>query len=451
MSIYPESIRFVSVVLVIFSIFLSKIFAQEESLPVVREAEQMLQYIEATPVPVQQLPQIEKMGASHVGISFQEIWELAQQHSPVLRQKANLIAAAKGGQLQAGLYPNPTMTMIGDNMDLGKEGKYGLAVTQELVTTKKKKWDRTVAGYDVAAAQREYDMECRKLYNDLRIAFAGVLHAQLTLQIERYSERLSNDLLQAALRRQAQGKARPIDVLQFRTTLNESALKIRLAETNQRTVWHQLIALVGRTDWPQQAVRGVLHQGDIQRDWDVTWAMLRAESPELEIACLKVRQAQANLARQRAYRVPNVSANISVAQDIAAERTVPFVGISVPIKVYDKNQGNVCKAKAELAAANREVERIVLSLHSDFAEIFQNYSNARELVETYQQTILPDTFEALRQLNDLYHQGDIDYLELYTQRHAVMETLLRYVNALKEQSVAATLLDGMLLQGTLNR
>ena len=429
----------------------SNLFGQPVKLPVIKEVEKTLEKIEESG-PRKRLPEIEAIGTPHVGISFDEIWQTALQHNPSIRQKQNLIAAAQGARQQAGLYPNPNMTYAGDNLGVDSgAGKHGLGVWQEFVTADKKRLDRNIAGYDIAVARQEYDMECRKLYNDLQIAFACMLHAQIAVQIERYSESLSDELLQAAIQLQKEGKKKSIDVLQFRTNVKESGLQVRLAEHNQRKAWRELITVIGCTDWPQQAVRGSLTENRQPRNWDATWAALRADSPQLDVACLRARQAQANLARQTVERVPNVTAGFSVAQDVTAKNTVPFVSVSVPLKVFDRNQGNIRKARAELASANREVERVLLSLHAELAEVFCTFQSAQESVLTYETEILPDTFKALHELNDLYHQGTIDYLELYTQRHDVLSTLLRYNDALKDQAVSATLIDGMLLKGTIKR
>lgn len=454
------------------------LFAQDNSIPVLREAERELRRIETADFPKVEpnrapnpdaIPydrssrsamaaiksnrhiDLQRFAHSHVGLSFDDLWSITLQNNPVLRQKGSLITAASGAQLQAGLKPNPTLNYAGDNLGVGSTaGKQGMGLSQELVTAGKKRLARSVASYDVEAAKQEYAMACQRLRNDLKIAVAEVLHAQFVLQIERFSERLSDDLLRSAEQLQKKGQARSIDILQFRTTLNESALQIKMAENNQRMVWQQLVSMVGVPDMPLQAVSGSLMHESTRRDWDTTWNQFQAQSPQLELACLRVRQARMNLEKEKAERVPNVFANVMVSRDIPGDANVPLVGISVPLKIYDRNQGNICKAQAEIAVAQREVDRIALGLHARLAIVFRDYINSQELVETYERNILPDTFEALSQMDELYQKGDVNYLELYTQRHAIMETLLRYVGALKMQKVSATLIDGMLLEGTLD-
>ncbi|GHT28406.1 divalent cation transporter [Planctomycetales bacterium] len=396
-------------------------------------------------------PTFDELGTLHEGYSFEELWEIARTNNPSIRLKSNMIAAASGGRLQAGLYPNPTLTYGGDNLGVdGEAGKHGLAISQEIVTAKKKKLDRAVASYDVSAARKEYSMECLKLQNDLKIAHYELICALLVYKVEQFSQRISTGLLDAALTLQKQGKVKTVDVLQFRTMLNSSQLTLKQAENNQRAAWQRLVSVLGTPELPYQPVRGTVVDRTPPRDWQGTWLQFQQASPQLALSRLKVEQARVYLARQEAERISNVSATFALSQDIPADNTVPFVGISVPLKIYDKNQGNIAKAKAEVAVAAREAERVTLSLHKRLADVFRDYENAKELIEVYETSIIPDSFEALRQIGEIYRAGSVTYLELYHQRQAVVTALLQYINALKMRAVAATQIDGMLLEGTLD-
>jgi cobalt-zinc-cadmium efflux system outer membrane protein len=392
-------------------------------------------------------PTFEELGTLHEGYSFEELWEIAQVSHPSLRQKANLITAASGKRLQAGLYPNPIATYSGDNLGVhGEVGKHGLSITQEIVTAKKKKLDREIASYDVAVARREYSMECLKLRNDLRIAHSEMLYAILVCKVEHFAYGLSQNLLTAAITLQQEGKSKSVDVLKFRTMLNSSNLICQQAENDRLAMWQRLVSIMGTLDLPYQPVRGSLIDHSPPRDWQTTWIQFQQASPQLALAQLKTAQARISLSRQEAERTSNVFAVFSLARDIPAELTVPFAGLSVPLKIYDKNQGNILKARAEIAVAQREVERITLSLHKKLATVFYNYDNACKLVQTYETSVIPDSFEVLRQIGENYYNGEMTYLELYAQRQTVVNILRYYIDALKTKSVTTIQIDGMLLE-----
>ncbi|MDR1052869.1 MAG: TolC family protein, partial [Planctomycetaceae bacterium] len=397
-------------------------------------------------------PTFEELGTLHEGYSLDDLWELAQSSNPALRQKANMIRYANGQRVQAGLYPNPALFYGGDNLGVhGGAGKHGLGISQEIVTARKKKIDRSIASYDVAAARKEYSMEHTKLHNDLQIAHGEMIHAILTCKVEDFAYDISKDLLKVAQELQKKDKAKSLDVLHFRTELNAAGLHRKQAESNKLAKWQNLVSIAGVPDLPYRPVRGSLIDRSPRRDWQSTWAQFQNTSPQLELLRLKIAKSRTNLAREKAERIPNFSATFSLARDVRDKATVPFVGLEVPLQVFDRNQGNIMKASAEVAIANQELDRLTLSFHKKMADVFCQYDNACELIQIYEKSIIPESFEALRQIGEDYCEGgEMTYHELYSQRQIVVEVLLKYIEALKTKAITKIQIDGMLLEGTLD-
>lgn len=252
-----------------------------------------------------QEPTFDELATTHEGLSFDELWEVCRRYHPSLVQKMNLVTAALGGRTQAGLHPNPTLAYSWDNIGVNDDvGKHGLAVSQEIVTAKKKKLDRAVASYDVEAARREYSMECLRVRNDLRIAQCELIHAHLVVKIERFCQQLCSDLLASAQKLEKKGQARSIDILKFRTLLTNAALTLRQAENAEQSAWRQLAAMMGTPDMPFQPVRGtLLDPKENERNWEGSWEQFRQTSPQLAVARLRTQQARTNLTRQEAERI----------------------------------------------------------------------------------------------------------------------------------------------------
>ncbi|MEN6495687.1 MAG: TolC family protein, partial [Thermoguttaceae bacterium] len=67
-------------------------------------------------------------------VTLEELEQLATAHNPTLVQLAMRIRAAQGEQLQAGLYPNPIVGYLGEEMGQdGQAGKQGAFFAQEFV------------------------------------------------------------------------------------------------------------------------------------------------------------------------------------------------------------------------------------------------------------------------------------------------------------------------------
>ena len=162
------------------------------------------------------------------------------------------------------------------------------------------------------------------------------------------------------------------------------------------------------------------------------------------------RTARCALARAQAGRVPDVELEASIRYSDANSGTVAGVAVGLPLQIFDRNQGNIVAAHAELAAAHREVERIQLALQNRLAEAFRRYANARQQVEQYQNDILPDAKTSLNLVQAGYQQGEFGYLELLTSQRTYTRVSLAYLEALRELRLSTVAVDGLLLSGGLD-
>jgi cobalt-zinc-cadmium efflux system outer membrane protein len=117
--------------------------------------------------------------------------------------------------------------------------------------------------------------------------------------------------------------------------------------------------------------------------------------------------------------------------------------------IYNRNQGNIRKAQAELLAAENEVQRVQLALRQRLAAVFEQYTNARYQVEKYSRDILPSAEESLKLTNSGYRQGEYGYLAVLTAQRTFFRTNLAYLEALRELRAAATTIEGNLLSDSL--
>ena len=64
-----------------------------------------------------------------------------------------------------------------------------------------------------------------------------------------------------------------------------------------------------------------------------------------------------------------------------------FATVGMQLHIFERNQGNVAAARAEMEKAQKELQRVDPSLRERFALTLQSYHNARLVVERYQAEI----------------------------------------------------------------
>ena len=131
------------------------------------------------------------------------------------------------------------------------------------------------------------------------------------------------------------------------------------------------------------------------------------------------------------------------------EDAVATVEFRLPLPIFNRNQGNIYKARAELTAAENEVQRLQLALQERLATAFQRFSSARHDAEKYSTQILPNAKATLDLVQSGYRQGEYDYLTLLTAQRTFFQVNLAYLESLLKCRSSGAAIEGFLLSGGL--
>jgi cobalt-zinc-cadmium efflux system outer membrane protein len=239
------------------------------------------------------------------------------------------------------------------------------------------------------------------------------------------------------------------DLLQSRIEADTARVFLERARNRHLAAWRSLAAVVGAADMEPRPLAGDIQDGLPQLTWDDAFARILAQSPQMAGAQTGVARAQAAVSRECAGRVPNLELQGTVQYDHATRDTFATVQVGIPMPIFNRNQGNILRAQAELLAAENEVQRVQLALRQRLAGVFEQYTNARYQAEKYSRDILPNAAESLKLTNSGYKQGEYSYLAVLTAQRTFFRTNLAYLDALRELRAAATTIEGNLLSDSL--
>jgi outer membrane protein, heavy metal efflux system len=375
-----------------------------------------------------------------------EFEEMAFRCNPTLVQAAARVQAARGQLLQAGLYPNPVIGYQGTEIgNEGRAGQQGGFIGQEIVTAGKLQLSQAVAGQAIRQAESAWAAQRCRVLTDVRRDFYEVLVAQRSVELSEQLVGLGEQGVQAAEKLMRAKEVARIDVLQARIEADSAKILLEKAKNRHAAAWRRLAAAAGAPALQLAPLTGDLQQGMLELGWEETLNRLLAESPQIAAARAGVARAQAALNRECAGRTPNVELQGAVQYDNATRDTFANFQVGVPFPIYNRNQGNILKAQAELTAAQREVARVQLSLQQRLASVFEQHATARGQVEKYNSDILPNARESLRLVSEGFRQRELSYVVLLTAQRTYFQTNLAYLDALRDLRLAAVAIDGNLL------
>jgi cobalt-zinc-cadmium efflux system outer membrane protein len=385
-----------------------------------------------------------------IPLTLDDLKRIALEYNPTLVQARMALSAAKGSYIQAGLYPNPVLGYVAD--EIGNDGSQGLqggGIAQEIVTAGKLRLGQAVASHEIRQAQFGWEVQCWRVMNDVRVGYYEALLAQKTIEVNEQLLNIEEQILKSTQQLRTAQEVSEVDVLQARVEAENAQLNLSEARDIYQAVWKRLAAVLGRPGMTPAPLTGDIMQNLPFITWEESLTRLLAQSPELSQARAGVERARCGVAKQYAERIPNIEMGAALKKDTGSGFTVVDVAVGMPLPIFNRNQGNILRAESALTSAQCEVRRIELELRDRLATTYQQYVNARRRAETYSKTILPNAQKSLDLTTTGYREGEFAYITLLTAQRTYYDTTLKYLASLGELWDRSVDLEGMLLRGGL--
>ena len=383
-------------------------------------------------------------------LTLDALIEMAFQHNPTLAMAAARIGAARGAQVQAGLYPNPMVGYSG--MEMGNEGTPGMQgaiIGQRIITGGKLRLDQAIAGRQVAESNCLFHAQEQRVLSDVRVRFHVALVAQERLNVTQQLVRIGDDLGRATEQLVEGRQAAENDLLQARIEAEQARILLDNSHNEYIEAWRRLAAVVGVRALAPASLAGNTEEVTPEYDWDECHRLVLAGNPELAAARQRVERLRLTVVRARRENVPNLDLMVGIRHAYMTDSDTVGVEVGMPIPILNRNQGNISRAQCETVMAIKEVERIELDLQDRLAVAYRRYRNAAQQVQRYQASILPPARRSLDLVTRGYESGQVEYLALLIAQRTYYQVHLAYLTALQEWRTSAAVIEGQLLTGSL--
>ncbi|MCE9566948.1 MAG: TolC family protein [Planctomycetes bacterium] len=376
-----------------------------------------------------------------------EFVRLAVTQNPRLARATIAIDAAQGHQIQAGLYPNPDLAITWDEIGdrTGNGILYAPKITQTIVTGKKLQLSQLVATRAVDQATLELIAERYAVVGLVRAGFYETLALQQRIEILAELSKLAEDAAKSGSTLFENKRIARLDLIQLEVERERFRAERDAAGKELPAAYRRLAAATGNNSLSVDTVAGSL-DGLPVYDLEQVRAAVFATHPELRSAKVAVDRAQAAVRRAEVEPIPNVSVYAAFIRQYENKSYDGAAGVSMPIPVWNWNQGNIRTAKAELGMAVQNVGKVENELALRVATMFQTYAAARERAERFRREILPRAEETYKLSLEAFKGGQFEYLRVIAAQRAIAEARLELNKSLSEAWKSAAELSGMLLE-----
>ncbi|MBM3998572.1 MAG: TolC family protein [Planctomycetes bacterium] len=385
------------------------------------------------------------------GITIDELEEIALANHPGIAEAYGRVEGARGRWVQVGLPPNPQIGYSGQQ--LGSRGfaeQHGVLVQQEIIRGGKLRLSREVASREILRAEQELAALEQRVRTDVRSAAFAVLVARRQIELNMELVAIAEAALANVEELLAAKLASRIEKLQAQLEVQQAQVTLGNSRNRYASTWRSLTAVLGQPGFPERSVVGELVPDVGRLTWEESLANLQSTSPEIASAGAEVERARSALARARAEPVPNVTVQGIIQRDNAIGGTDGALQVTLPIPILNRNQGGIREAESQLGVSMQAMRRLELDLQNRLAPVFERYDNALAQVSRYRDQIVPTAEENLKLTRQAYDAGDVNYLSLLTAQRAYSQINAAYVESLGEYWHARTLIDGLMLSGSLS-
>ena len=154
------------------------------------------------------------------------------------------------------------------------------------------------------------------------------------------------------------------------------------------------------------------------------------------------RKTEIKLARALQYPDPIVGVGVMLQGPQGPDNQQQWsAGVSVPLPVFDRNQGGILQAETAFQVAEADYRQAELRVRNELEQAYQRFLESRRLVEAYQTGILDRALTLLTMAQQEREKGQLGFLEFVDAARAAHETKEDYLDALFSYQRAVFLLE----------
>lgn len=371
------------------------------------------------------------------------------EKSPVLSSFSWDIRAAEARIIQAKLVPNPEISLEGEDFTRADvrsatESMQNTLELSQLIELGGKRNSRVrEAQFDREASEWDYQVKRLEVLKLTSLAFIDALSAQRNVQLAEKNVELTEAAVPVTQKRVEAGKASDVELLRTNTAVATARIRLTEVRRDLETARVNLAAQWGAKKATFPSVTGNLDQLRPIPSLESLKAKLQ-KNPDLTRWTTEHQKREATLNLARAEGNPDLTLRAGPRLLGASHADLTLVaGFSIPLPLWNRNQGKIAEAEANISKAADERAAAEARAYADLNEGYQTLARATEEVQILRETVLPGAKNAVDQITDGYAAGRFSQLDVLDAQRTYNESQTEYVKALSDFQKAQAQIDAL--------
>ena len=356
--------------------------------------------------------------------------------SPRLQSVVTGVDVAKGEELQASFRPNPELSLeaedFGGSDQFGgtNSAEYTLSFNQKIELGGKRDARKKAAQASFAVAQEDVSIERLNIIRDVHAAYINVLADSESVGLAVEQQQLAEDVLKIVNKRVSAAAESEIQKSKAEVTHANTLILKEQASRQVQIARHNLAKLWGAVTFDEHLDKSHLFELEEPGAYEYFIEKL-SHLPDIQRLMLEseYKDYLFNLAKTERTADPTVSVGVRRFEEDSDNAFL--VGLSIPLQVFNKNQGNIAKAQAELVQTQSNSQQIELNLKQSLFENWQNWKTAYSEASHLKTKLLPAADKSFHLAQSAYERGRFTYLEVLDAQRTLINARDQYLNTLR--------------------
>lgn len=371
-------------------------------------------------------------GSAHLAraaeLSLDQALALLEQNRNY-RAKTFELKGKEAQEITAGLWPNPTATYAPSRVNPITRADQSIAVGQTIELGGKRRLRVESARADTRATRFQVQDFERQIKYQVKSTFVAALTAKATVAFVTGNLSTLSEIERLQKLRANRGDISELEL----NRLQGQRYDVESAAADARQAYDNAAATL-RTIAPDRIperfdVAGNLEYRPLAIDRAQLAQRALANRPDVQAAAAAQDKAKIDVDLAKANAIPDITPSLGYTRTGDHQNIYGF-SLSVPLPVFDRNQGEIARTAAEASRLNAVQEATKVQALADLDLALAAYAAARDKLEALRATYLAKAKDVRDRVENAYRRGALSLLDYLDAERTYRQTTQSYLQAL---------------------
>jgi len=368
-------------------------------------------------------------------LTLSQVLSLALMKNPQLKAFSLEIRIKEAQTLQAGILSNPEIGIEVENF--GGSGEFNgldsadstFQLSQLIELGGKRSKRKHISKLEWELTGWDYESKRLEVFSEVVKDFVDVLASQERLILVEELVSIAEQTYDTVLERVRAGKVSPLEETKAGVTLATNRIKLGRSKHKLQAARKRLAAAWGRTTPIFQKVGGQL---DVIKSIPSVDQLINriSQNPNIMRWITEMEQRRAVVKLENSLRIPDLTLSGGVRYFNNTNANTFVVGVSVPLPIFDRNQGGILEAQYKVDKIMEERKVAEVYVLTALAETYQTLSTALSEATALKDEVLPGAKSAFDAASEGFRQGKFSYLDVLDAQRTLFEVKDQYIETL---------------------